>query len=128
MRRELTESALYVLIAAILAVNPVMSPALAGVISTDQAFALEAREARIDDIHRLLAEDNVRNTLVRYGVNPEMANERVAALTDAELIKIETRLGELPAGGTGLVEVVGIVAIVLIILELLDVTDVFKSI
>lgn len=128
MCRELTQRALYVLVAVMSTVNPVMSPALAGVISTEQAFASEAREARIDEIHRLLAEDQVHSLLVRHGVDPVMANKRVAALTDAELFTLESRLGDLPAGGTGVVEVVGIVAIVLIILELLDVTDVFKSI
>jgi len=127
MCRELAAKALYVLLAVTLTVAPIMNSAVAGVISTEQAFAAEAREARVDEIQRLLAEDHVRNTLIRYGVDPVAANERVAALTDAELTTLEARLGELPAGGTGVVEVVGIVAIVLIVLELLNVTDLFKS-
>lgn len=128
MCRELAAKALYVLLAVTLTVVPTMNSALAGVISTEEAFASEERETRIGKVQRLLAQDHVRNTLIRYGVDPGIANERVTALTDAELTTLEARLGELPAGGTGVVEVVGIVAIVLIVLELLGVTDVFKSI
>jgi len=124
---ELAAKALCVLLTVSLTVAPAMNSAVAGVISTEQAFAADAREARVDEIQRLLAEDNVRNTLIRYGVDPTAANDRVAALTDAELTTLEARLDELPAGGTGVIEVVGIVAIVLIVLELLNVTDVFKS-
>lgn len=128
MCRELATKALYVLLAVTLTVVPTMNSALAGVISTEEAFASQERETRIGEVQRLLAQDHVRNTLIRYGVDPGIANERVTALTDAELTTLEARLGELPAGGTGVVEVVGIVAIVLIVLELLGVTDVFKSI
>jgi len=127
MYRELAAKTLYVLLAAAMTVVPTMSTAVAGVISTEEAFASELRESRIDEVQRLLSEDHVRNTLIRYGVDPEIASERVTALTDAELMTLATRLDELPAGGTGVVEVVGIVAIVLIVLELLDVTDIFKS-
>lgn len=127
MCRELAAKAVYVLLAVTLTVAPTMNSAVAGIISTEEAFASEVRETRIGEVQRLLAEDHVRDTLIRYGVDPAIANARVTALTDAELTTLEARLGELPAGGTGVVEVVGIVAIVLIVLELLDVTDVFKS-
>jgi hypothetical protein len=40
---------------------------------------------------------------------------------------LEQHLAELPAGGTGFVEVVGIVAIVLLVLELLNVTNFFSE-
>lgn len=128
MCRELAAKALFVLLAVSLSVAPAMNSAVAGVISTEEAFASEVRSTRIDEVQRLLAEDHIRDAFIRYGVDPSIASERVSALSDAELIALEARLGELPAGGTGVVEVVGIVAIVLIVLELLGVTDVFKSI
>ena len=55
------------------------------------------------------------------------ARDRVAALTDSELLTLEQELEQLPAGGTGFVEVIGIVAIVLIVLELLNVTNFFSE-
>lgn len=116
------------LLVSILSVTPILNTAQAGVISTEDALLLEAREAHVDEVRRLLAQTHVRDALVQYGVDPSMAAERAGTLTDTELMALESRLGELPAGSTGVVEVVGIVAIVLIVLELLGVTDVFKSI
>lgn len=128
MCRKWIEKTLCTLLAVMLIVAPVTNSAVAGVISTEQAFAAEARETRIDEVQRLLSEVHIRDALIRYGVDPASAQRRVVALTDAELTMLESSLSELPAGGVGVVEVVGIVAIVLIVLELLGVTDVFKSI
>ncbi len=61
------------------------------------------------------------------GVDPVDASARVDSLTAAELHLLESRLADLPAGGTGVIEVVGIVAIVLIVLELLNVTNFFTE-
>jgi hypothetical protein len=106
---------------------PLMQPSYASVISTGQAIELGERQGRIDHINEVLARDSVQNMLVRFGVDPADASARVDALTDAELLALEQQLGDLPAGGTGIVEVVGIVAIVLIVLELLNVTNFFTE-
>lgn len=106
---------------------PAMQPARAAVISTEQAIRIEDRQGRIDHINEVLARDTVRATLESLGVDPADASARVDALTNAELLTLEQRLDELPAGGAGVVEVIGIVAIVLIVLELLGVTNVFSN-
>lgn len=106
---------------------PLMQPSYASVISTEQAIALEERQGRIDNINDVLSRDAVQNALVQFGVDPADASARVNALTDAELMTLEQELGDLPAGGTGIVEVVGIVAIVLIVLELIGVTNFFTE-
>jgi hypothetical protein len=64
---------------------------------------------------------------VTLGVDPVDASARVDSLTTEELHLLESRLADLPAGGTGVVEVIGIVAIVLIVLELLNVTNFFTE-
>lgn len=106
---------------------PLVQPASAAVISTQDAINLAERQGRIDHITSVLAGDSVQNMMVRFGVDPTDASARVAALTDAELLMLEQQLGDLPAGGAGVVEVVGIVAIVLVILELLHVTNFFSE-
>ncbi|MCP4301877.1 MAG: PA2779 family protein [Gammaproteobacteria bacterium] len=106
---------------------PLMQPGYASVISTEQAITLAERQGRIDHINEVLARDSVQNALVKFGVDPADASARVDALTDAELLTLEQQLGDLPAGGTGIVEVIGIVAIVLIVLELLNVTNFFTE-
>ena len=50
MCRELAAKALYVLLAVSLTVAPTMNPAVAGVVSTEEAFASEARSTRIDEV------------------------------------------------------------------------------
>jgi hypothetical protein len=106
---------------------PMMQSAGAAIISTETAIEIAERQDRIDHINEVLARESVQNTLIRYGVEPTDASARVAALTDTELQTLEQQLEQLPAGGTGIVEVIGIVAIVLVILELLGVTSFFSE-
>ncbi len=106
---------------------PMMQSADAAIISTETAIEMAERQGRIDHINEILAQKSVQSTLIRYGVEPADASARVAALTDTELQTLEQQLGQLPAGGTGIVEVIGIVAIVIIILELLHITNFFNE-
>jgi hypothetical protein len=87
---------------------------------------LEWRQDHIARINTVLARDDVQQMLIRYGVDPDIAAKRVAALTNTELAMIESRIEQMPAGA-GVIEVVGIVAVVLLILELLGVTNVFTK-
>ena len=107
--------------------SPLMQSANAEIISTETAIEMDERQGRIDNINQVLARDSVQNALVRYGVDPADASARIEALTDTELQTLEAQLGQLPAGGVGVVELVGIVAIVLIVLELLGVTNFFSK-
>ncbi len=104
-----------------------MQSAGAALISTETAIEMTDRQGRIDYINEVLAGESVRSMLVAYGVDPADASARVAALTDTELQTLEQQLEQLPAGGTGVVELIGIVAIVLVILELLGVTNFFSE-
>ena len=83
--------------------------------------------AQIERISTVLAQEQVRDQLIRYGVDPQDAALRVAALSDSELQTLEQRISDLPAGANGALEVIGIVMLVLLILELVGVTDIFKS-
>jgi len=99
--------------------------AFARVITTEAALAIQQQEDSIERVGRFLMREDVQAALVRMGVDQSQAIERVQALTPSELAQLERHLNELPAGGTGVIEVLGIVVIVLIILELLGVTNVF---
>ncbi len=106
---------------------PILQTAGAAIISTETAIEMAERQSRIDYINEVLARESVQNTMVRYGVDPADASARVDALTDTELQTLAQQMEQLPAGGTGVVEVIGIVAIVLVILELLGVTNFFSE-
>jgi hypothetical protein len=106
---------------------PMAQSAQAAIITTDQAIELSDRTSQIARINEALARESVQEVLVTLGVDPVDASARVDSLTTEELHLLESRLADLPAGGTGVVEVVGIVAIVLIVLELLNVTNFFTE-
>jgi hypothetical protein len=95
-------------VAICLTLLPILQTANAAIIQTETAIEITDRQQQIDQIN-------------------EVASARVQSLTDTELQTLEQHLAELPAGGTGFVEVVGIVAIVLLVLELLNVTNFFSE-
>ncbi len=104
------------------------SPASAGVIGTADYLAAEARAGHLADVNAALNRDDVRAQLVAMGVDPAAAVDRVAALSDSELAEVAQQIDTLPAGGDGLLAVIGVVFVVLLILEIIGVTDVFKKI
>jgi Family of unknown function (DUF6627) len=118
---------LVVLLSIALVASSIQTAAYASVISTQQYLSASDRAATIARIDAVLAREEVRGELERYGVDPVAASERVAALSDQELESLATKFDSLPAGGS-LIGVVGIVFIVLLILELVGVIDIFKRI
>ena len=105
-----------------------MQSASAGVIGTTDYLDGGVRAERIGQIQAALARADVRQELVRFGVDPTAATERVASLSDAELASVAGQIEQLPAGGDSFFAVIGIVFVVLLILELTGVTDIFKRI
>ncbi|WP_405221197.1 PA2779 family protein [Lentisalinibacter sediminis] len=101
--------------------------ASAGVISTEQAATVAERMERLDRVSSFLARQDVAAELERFGVDPALAAERAAALSDAELAELDGRIADAAAGGD-LLAVIGIVFVVLLILELVGVTNVFSRI
>jgi septal ring factor EnvC (AmiA/AmiB activator) len=73
--------------------------------STDKAQTDQATER-----------EDVQHQLVKLGVDPASAKERVNQLTDAEVAEINGRLEELPAGaGISTVDLLLIIIIILLI-------------
>jgi hypothetical protein len=124
-RPEVIEKLLLMLVISYLAAGFVHSAA-AAMIGTQAAITAQERELRITSVQVNLAREDVRAQMINLGVDPARAAERVAALTDEELMGLESELDKLPAGA-GLLEVIGIVFVVLLILELTGVTDSFKK-
>ncbi len=99
----------------------------AGIIGTDEYLAFQDREIRIERINDALMQDRVRDQLTSLGVDPDHAQQRVSALSDADLMALDGRLQELPAGG-GVLELVLAAFLVILILDLAGVTDIFPGI
>ena len=103
-----------------------VTTASAGVIGTTEYLSATDRAGQIATVQAALSQADVRAQLVKFGVNPVDAVTRVASLTDSELADVADKMESLPAGGDGIIFVVGIVFIVLVILEWTGVIDIFK--
>lgn len=101
--------------------------AYAGPIQTSFLAQAEQRDVRQARVQALLAADALAEQLERFGVDADAVAARIAGLTDAELIQLESQLDKQIAGAD-VVAVVGTVFIVLLILELVGVTDIFTAI
>lgn len=103
-----------------------LAPAQAAMIGTAQMVQAPARDAQLSTVENFLSRADVRAQLQDWGVAPEAAEARVAALTDAELERLAATIDQQPAGGDVLA-VVGVVFVVLLILELVGVTNIFSQ-
>ena len=113
---------------AVTLVSGTCTQAYAGVITTQQALSAETRATTEQQVRTALARDDVRQAMQHYGVSPVDADARIASLSDAELLQLQGQVDRLPAGGDGLLAVLGIVFVVLLILELVGVTNIFNKV
>jgi hypothetical protein len=98
---------------------------LIGTLQAAQSSAARAQD--LATINSTLARAEVRSQMLALGVAPADVATRVARLTDPELHSLAERMNQMPAGGDGLLAVIGVVFLVLLILELVGVIDIFKK-
>lgn len=101
--------------------------AAAAVIGTGDAMRAAARAERLSEVEAVLARADVQAILLKHGVSVEDARSRVAALSEAELARLQQEFDELPAGGIGIFEVLGITFVVLLVLEVTGVINIFSK-
>jgi hypothetical protein len=102
--------------------------ALAAMIETETVLeASQGQEAR-SRIKQLLVREDVRQALIKQGIDPREADARINGLSEAEAIAVADRLDQLPAGG-GALELVLIVALIvfltLLATDIMGYTDIF---
>lgn len=100
-------------------------PAQAAMISTEEAvqLAMPAGNERAA-VNALMARADVQAELARFGVDPALAAERVAALSDAEIASLHQRVQSETAGGS-VVGVIVFIFVLLLITDILGLTKVF---
>lgn len=103
-----------------------MQVSSAGMIGTGYLIESDVREASLERLEVLLAKQQVADQLQAFGVEPALVADRLAGMTNAELLQIEGTLSTQTAGGDAL-GIIGAVFLVLLILELVGVTDIFKA-
>jgi hypothetical protein len=104
-----------------------ISAAQAGIVATS-AIVRTDRDADLTSIRSHLERADVRAQMEKLGVDATVVDSRVAALSDSELHNMATQMQNAPAGGDGLLAVIGIVFVVLLILELTGVINIFNRV
>lgn len=107
-------------------VSGLLPAAKAALVSTQSVIESSTDQTRTE-LQAALAREDVRAELVRLGVDPADAENRLAQLSAEELQQLQGKMQELPAGGSALA-VIGVVFLVLLILEIVGVTNVFTKI
>lgn len=125
--RESFLKSVAVLVMITFAATGMVLPAQASIVGTQAVMAEADRADALARVHAALDREAVQSQLVALGVDPADAKTRIAALTDAELLQLDGKLAELPAGA-GVLEVIGIVFVVLLILEIVGVTNIFSGV
>lgn len=100
--------------------------AQAGMIGTESLVAAQTRDSSLATVSSFMAHAEVQQQLEAWGVEPALASERVAQLSDEELQTLAQNIEAQPAGGV--LWVLGVVFVVLLVLELVGVTNVFNRI
>lgn len=102
-------------------------PAMAGVIGNEQVMERQSVADSRSTVEAFMSRDDVRAQFKGLGVDPDEANQRVAALSDAEVAELAGRIQNSPAG-QGVGTIIGaavLIFIVLLITDLLGFTHVF---
>lgn len=91
--------------------------AQAGIVSTGEIVSEQQMDAQRDHLKQQLSRSEVQSQLEQFGVDPEQAHERVAAMTDAEVLELSEGVDQFLAGGD-----VGVTTLLLLIILFILVT------
>jgi len=119
--------AAYSIIASMLFVS-VQTPAMADVVGTKELTMQAELQIQRNDVRELIAREDVRAGLLGYGVNPVDIDKRIDNLTSSELLQIQNKLADLPAGADGVLGAVLTIILIFVLLDVLGATDVFPRI
>lgn len=80
-----------------------------------------------EKVGQFVEREDVAKTFETMGIDPEMVEQRIAMMSDDEILKISSQIDTLPAGGDfgGIVGAVVFVFIVLLITDILGFTKIF---
>lgn len=100
----------------------VVQPVQAVMITSEQVLSHAAPAGR-SQINAYLDRADVVSRLEQYGVSPQDARERVAALSDEEAASLSEKIDQAPAGG--IIDVLVFIFLVLLLTDILGFTKVF---
>jgi hypothetical protein len=111
----------------LLAMLPLL-PAQAAMVSNERIISEQQTALDSAAILEMLDQEVSQQQLETWGVNPEMARERINSLTPQELASINRQLDELRAGGDSILGILLVIFIVFVITDVIGATDIFPFI
>jgi hypothetical protein len=104
------------------------APVMAAMVDNNQLAMQAELQIKRDEVRSFMAREDVREAMLGYGVSSADVDARINNLTESELLQIQDRLAQLPAGGDGVLGTVVLVLLILILLDVLGTTDIFPGI
>lgn len=105
-----------------------VATARAGLVTTEDSIAASRSVENRAFVMAQFEREDVRQVMAAQGIDPAEVQQRVNALSDAEVANLVDRLGEMPAGGGALGIIIGAALFVFIVLLITDIagwTDVY---
>jgi hypothetical protein len=102
----------------------VQMPVMAGIVDNTQLSAQSELQMQRDELRSILSREDVRTTLLGYGVSNADIDQRINNMTPGELNQIHGQLASLPAGGDAGSAIITIL-LILILLEVIGAIDIF---
>lgn len=101
---------------------PVMkSQAHAAMITTTQA--VDDLTTERDTINNFMARADVKEQLIKLGVDEKQVDARLASLSDKEVKKLAYEIDQATAGGDAVIGVLSLILLIILIFVLVDVLD-----
>ena len=104
------------------------APVMAAMVDNNQLAMQAQLQLQRDEVRSLMAREDVRDAMLGYGVSAADVDARINNLTESELLQIQDRLAQLPAGGDGVLGAVVLILLILVMLDVLGTTDIFPGI
>ena len=120
-RLNRTLSSLLVFLIMFLSIN---TSSYAGIVGTDVAINQQQSNFDRAELLAMFDRNDLRDELIAYGVAPNAARERIAAMSDTEVQALAGKVGTMPNGG----DVVGVAVFLFLVLLFTDImgwTDLF---
>jgi hypothetical protein len=106
----------------------IQAPVMAAMVDNHQLAMQAGLQLKRDEVRSYIAREDVRDAMLGYGVNSADVDARINNLTESELLQIQDRLAQLPAGGDGVLGAVVLILLILVLLDVLGTTDIFPGI
>jgi hypothetical protein len=104
------------------------APVMAAMVNNDQLAMQAQLQLQRDEVRSFMAREDIREAMLGYGVSTADVDARINNLTESELLQIQDRLAQLPAGGDGVLGAVVLILLILVLLDVLGTTDIFPGI